>query len=476
MIRLALALLVATLAAGCASAPPQAIKPAVSIPEYFSRQPTAFNVSADGAWWMSFQDEGLEKAVIRVLSQNLDLEQAVLRVQQSRALADRVRTQSLPRLDLGASATASRASTQTPQAATPGFDRTTQSLGVNARASWELDLFGKNLAALSAQQARVKVTEAELRGLALSLSAETGRRVLELRGVQEQIRLADEAIAVERELLEVVEARFRGGQVTQADVMRVKAQLETTRVNRQRLNVTQSDANLALAVLMASTPDEIQGIVGTGPLPVGPGLEAFATAPAAVLARRPDVEAAQQRLAAASSDLAVAAADKFPKVNLLASVGLAAARLSSLGGADALLATIAPSATWRVFDFGELDAIVAERRASEQIATAAYRQTVLNAFSEAESALTRISARQDELDVSQRAADVQRQAWELAKLQYEKGVGDLTVALEARRLLNSLKRDVTATRLALAAAEVEAYRVTALNTNSREGQLVGSMR
>lgn len=475
MIRLALALLVATVAAGCATAPPQEIKPEVLVPAQFSKQPADLQVNVAGAWWMSFQDEGLEKAVIRVLSQNLDLEQAGLRVQQSRVLADRVRMQSLPRLDVGASASASRASAQTSQA-TSAFDRTTQSLGVNASASWELDLFGKDLAALTAQQARVKVSEAELRGLALSLSAETGRRVLELRGVQEQIRLADEAIAVERELLEVVEARFRGGQVTQADVMRVKAQLETTRVNRQRLNVNQSDASLALAVLMASTPDEIQDIVGTGPLPVGPGLKAFATAPAAVLARRPDVEAAQQRLAAASSDLAVAAADKFPKVNLLASVGLAAARLSSLGGADALLATIAPSATWRVFDFGELDAIVAERRASEQIATAAYRQTVLNAFSEAESALTRISARQDELDVSQRAADVQRQAWELAKLQYEKGVGDLTVALEARRLLNSLKRDVTATRLALAAAEVEAYRVTALNTNSREGQLVGSMR
>lgn len=463
---LALTVLAAVLTAGCASAPPQADKLKVQVPERFSLQPNALQVNAAGSWWMSFKDDGLEKAVVRVLSQNLDLEQARLRVQQSRALADRVRSQSLPRLDLGASATVSRASAQTAQASTPGFDRTTQSLGVNATASWEIDLFGKNHAAQTAQQARVKVTEAELRGLALSLGAETARRVLELRGVQEQIRLADEAIAVERELVEVVEARFRGGQVTQADVMRVQAQLEATKVNRQRLNVTQSDATLALAALMAATPAEVQSIVGTGPLPAGPGLEAFATTPAAVLARRPDVEAAQQRLAAASSDLAAAAADKFPKVNLLASVGLAAARLSSLGGSDALLATIAPSATWRMFDFGELDAIVAERRASEQIAAAAYRQTVLNAFSEAESALSRIAARQDELDASSRAADTQQQAWELAKLQYEKGVGDLTVALEARRLLNSLQRDAAAARQALAVAEVEAYRVTALNSVS----------
>jgi multidrug efflux system outer membrane protein len=148
-------------------------------------------------------------------------------------------------------------------------------------------------------------------------------------------------------------------------------------------------------------------------------------------------------------------------LNLLASVGLAAANLSSLGTTEALLATFAPSLSWRALDFGDLEAAVAGRKASEKAAAAAYKQAVLTAFADAETALTRLSARQGELEAAKRAAATQSEVWELARLQFERGVGELAAALEARRLVNSLESELLESQQALAVAVIEGYRATA---------------
>lgn len=455
------AIAVAAALVGCSSLPTAETKPTVALPANFTAQPATTQADRVGAWWQTFGDEGLTRAVGQVLAQNLDLEQARLRVEQSRALAYRAHTRHLPRVDVGASASANRLSAQTAQGSAPGFDRTTSSFGADATATWEPDLFGRTNAAVAAEAARTRVSEAEATALALSLSAETARRIIELRGLQAQARLADEAVQLEQDLVSLVAARLRGGLVTQADLLRARAQLQGTQASRERLNASVGDALHALAVLLATTPASAAAIVGDAALPSPQGLEAFANTPAQVLAKRPDVAAAEFRLAAASADLAATAAERFPRVNLLASVGLAAAGLSTLGTTEAVLATFAPSLSWRAFDFGELDAAVAGGQAAEKAAAAAYKQAVLAAFADAETALTRMSARQGELDAAKRAAAMQLEVWEIARLQFERGVGDLSAALEARRLVNSLDRERLGSQQALAVALVEGYRATA---------------
>ncbi len=452
---------IATLLVGCSSLPTAEQKPTVALPERFTSQPAPAQAERVGPWWQTFGDAGLTKAVEQVLAQNLELEQARLRVEQSRALADRARTRTLPRLDLGASASANRLSAQTAQGSAPGFDRTTSSVGADVTATWEPDFFGRVKASVAAEAARTQASEAEAAALALSLSAETARRVIELRSLQAQGRLADEAVQLEQDLVSLVEARLRGGLVTQADVLRARAQLQSTQASRERLKASVADAWQALTVLLAATPEQTAVVVGDSTLPEPRGLEAFANTPAQVLAKRPDVAAAEFRLAAASADLAATAAERFPRVNLLASVGLAAASLSSLGTTDALLATFAPSLSWRALDFGDLEAAVAGRKAAEKAAAAAYRQAVLTAFADAETALARVSARQGELEAAKRAAATQLEVWEVARLQFERGVGELSAALEARRLVNSLERERLGSQQALAVAVVEGYRATA---------------
>jgi multidrug efflux system outer membrane protein len=362
---------------------------------------------------------------------------------------------------VGASASVNRLSAQTAQGSAPGLDRTTSSFGADVTATWEPDFFGRVKASVVAEAARTQASEADAAALALSLSAETARRVVELRGLQAQGRLADEAVQLEQDLLALVEARLRGGLVTQGDVLRARAQLQATQASRERLKTSVADALQALAVLLATTPAQAAAEVGEASLIESIGLEAFSNAPAQVLAKRPDVAAAEFRLAAASADLAATAAERFPRVNLLASVGLAAANLSSLGTTEALLATFAPSLSWRALDFGDLDAAVAGRKASEKAAAAAYKLAVLAAFADAESALTRVSARQGELEAAKRAASTQLEVWQVARLKFERGVGELAAVLEARRLVNSLERERLGSQQALAVAVVEGHRATA---------------
>lgn len=454
------ALATAAWLAGCGALPTSADTPTVALAERFAAQPKTSQASRVGPWWTAFGDSGLDRAVEKVQAHNLDLEQARLRVAQSRALSDRALARARPRIDLGISASVDRLSAQTAQGNVPGFDPSTRNLGADVTATWEPDFFGRAAAAVAAENARTQASSADADALALSLSAETARRVMELRGLRAQERLAQDATQLEQDLLEVTEARHRGGLVTQAEVLRARAQLQNTQTNRERLKASVADALQALAVLLATTPATAAATVGDAPLPEPRGLEVFADTPAQVLAQRPDVAAAKYRLAAASADLAATAAERFPRVNLLASVGLVATSLATLGSTDALLATLAPSLTWRALDFGDLDADIAGSKASERAAAAAYKQAVLTAFADAETALTRISARQIELDAATRAARTQREVRDIARLQFERGVGELSAALEAQRLANNLERVRLESQQALAVAVVEGYRAT----------------
>jgi NodT family efflux transporter outer membrane factor (OMF) lipoprotein len=457
----------AALLVGCSSPPIAEQTPTVALPERFAAQFASSQASPVGPWWHTFGDAGLARAVEQVLAQNLDLEQARLRVEQSRALADRSRSRALPRVDVGASASANRLSTQTVQGSAPGFDPTSSSVGADVTATWEPDFFGRTKAAVAADAARTQASEADAVALALSLSSETARRVIELRSLQAQGRLADEGVQLDEDLVSLVGTRLRGGAIAQTDLLRAQAQLLSTRASRERLKASTADALQALAVLLATTPADAAAVVGNAALPEPTGLEAFADTPAQVLAKRPDVAAAAFRLHAASADLASTAAERFPRVNLLASVGLAAASLSSLGTPEALLASFVPSLSWRALDFGELDAAVAGRKAIEMATAASYKHAVLTAFADAETALTRVSARQDELEAAKRAARTQLEVWEVARLQFERGVGELSAALEARRLVNGLERERLGSQQALAVAVVEGYRATAAGTVAR---------
>ena len=282
--------------------------------------------------------------------------------------------------------------------------------------------------------------------------------MIEIRGVQEQILLAKESVQLESDFLVVLSARQRGGIVSQADVLRAKAQLESSEANLERLGSSLIDATQALATLLSTTPARAIEIVGEGLLPDSAGMSLFSDTPTLVLQRRPDVRAAEARLRAASAELASAAAERFPRVNLLASVGLVAGSVSGLSVASETVSAITSSIGWSILNFGELEASVAAKRSSERVALASYNKAILSALNDADFALRRLAARQAEATAKKTAAITQLEAWALAKVQYESGIGDLSTALEARRLANSIERDRIISQQALAFAVIEVFR------------------
>lgn len=409
-------------------------------------------------WWVLLDDPGLTQSIETVLAESFDLEQSRLRIERSRALAEQSRSKLFPRLNLEGSVSRNRGSTGNYPGVLTDDNRTLRQASTDLIATWELDLFGRLRQARIADEKLVEVSILEADALRLILCAETALRVIEIRSVQEQILLARESVQLESDFLDILSARQRGGIVTQADVLRAKAQLESSQANLERLGSSLIDATQALAVLLSTSPARAKEIVGEGRLPDTAGLELFSDTPTLVLLRRPDIRAAEARLRAASAELASAAASRFPRVNLLASVGLVTGSFSGLSTASATVSAITSSISWNVLDFGELESSVRAKRAFERSALVSYNNAVVSAFTDAESALRRVEARQAEATATRTAASTQFEAWTLAKVRYESGIGDLSTALEARRLANSIERDRINSQQALANAVIEVFR------------------
>jgi len=412
----------------------------------------------DSPWWSLFGDPGLTRSMETVLTQNLDLEQSRIRIERSRSLAEQSRSKLFPRVEVEGSVARNRGSRASAPQGLSDENRATRQVGTGLIASWELDLFGRLRQARAVAESLAEESIWEADALRLSLTAETALRVIEIRGVQEQILLAKESVQLESDFLVVLSARQRGGIVSEADVLRAKAQLESSQANLERLGSSLIDATQALATLLSTTPARAIEIVGEGLLPDSAGMSLFSDTPTLVLQRRPDVRAAEARLRAASAELASAAAERFPRVNLLASVGLVAGSVSGLSVASETVSAITSSIGWSILNFGELEASVAAKRASERVALASYNKAILSALNDADFALRRLAARQAEATATKTAAITQLEAWALAKVQYESGIGDLSTALEARRLANSIERDRIISQQALAFAVIEVFR------------------
>jgi NodT family efflux transporter outer membrane factor (OMF) lipoprotein len=409
-------------------------------------------------WSSSFGDPGVAKTIAYVLSQNLDFSQARLRVEQSRFFAAQAQSRMYPRGIAGADASRNRSSENERPVVQSSANSMTNRYAMDVIASWELDLFGRLRQAARAADRRAEASIWDAEAMRLTLGVEAARRAIDIRALQAHTQLAMEAVELESDFLAVVEARQRGGLVSQVDVLRARAQLEASLAGLERLNSSLVDSFQALAILASTSTDNARALIGQGGLPEAVGLQTFASTSSDVLRRRPDVRAAEARLGAASADLASAVAERFPRINLLASVGLVASGLGGLTQASAPFSSVSSSLRWSIFDGGELESLIESRRVSEKIALLAFNQALISAFADSDAALQRVAARESELRVTRAAAATQLEAWRLAKLQYEKGGGDLTIALEARRLVNSIERDRLNSQQALLIAMIESFR------------------
>ncbi|MFT3929118.1 MAG: efflux transporter outer membrane subunit [Spongiibacteraceae bacterium] len=423
-------LTLATIISGCAIGPDYE-RPKTETPTAFSAEDSAYAVDAPIAeFWTVFNDDTLNALVGFALQRNHDLRIALANLNQARALRNETQFDLLPTLTMQAAHTKSRVS------ADQSLDGLPHSSKLNTGsidAVWELDVWGRVRREIESSKAGEQAAVADLHAVQVSVAAEVARNYFELRGLQEQFAVAQRNADNQRETLKIAEVRLDAGRGTEFDTARAQAQLNNTLATLPALQASIENTMHRLAVLVGEQPNALSATLAPKvDLPALPRLVNIGK-PEDLLRRRPDVSAAERRLAAATADIGVAKGEWFPRVNFVGEIGSAASDINRFG--DAAYATYAygPSIQWSILDFGHVNARVNQVKAREQGVLAAYEQSVLKALEETENALVSYRETRKQLDYLQASANASARATQLAHLRFENGSSDFLDVLDVER-------------------------------------------
>lgn len=446
--------------AGCAVGPDYTPRAAPLAPA-FAHAATIDARNADANWWRGFNDPLLVTLVNRAVANNTDLAQARARIEQSRAAARAAGAAMLPTFD--ASGNASTLS----QSRNAAIGRITRAVGaprgsddyaIGTQASWETDLFGGLRRGREAARDDLAAAEAAEGAVAIAVAAETADAYLALRSFQARLAVASDQERNETMLAEIVRQRFDQGIAADRDYNRVVAQLQGVRAAMAPLRAGIEAQLNRLDVLVGDPPGSNRamlakpGAVPTAPMPAG------SADPSDLLRRRPDVVAAERRLAASSAHIGAAVADYYPHLSLSGLLGVASLGTSNLLTGGAVQASAGAGLRWRLFDFGRIDAEVDAARGREAEALAAWRGSVLVAAEDVETGLARLAESHAERASLEREMAALDRARDQARDAYAGGVVGLIEVIDAEREALAASDRLALARAAEARAAVAAYR------------------
>ncbi|WP_343350122.1 TolC family protein [Pseudomonas sediminis] len=399
----------------------------------------------EATWWQQFDDPTLNQLVQRSLADNRELRVAFNRLRAARAIRDDVANDRLPTVTSRASGEFGKA--QQPPTTDERVRQERYDLGLDM--AWEVDLFGRIQRQLEASEARLEVAEADYYQLQVSLIAELVDAYGTLRGAQLRERIARDNLKNQQHSRAITEQLRDAGVGTELDVLRADARLADTEASLPQLQAQQVRAQNRIATLLGQRPEQLQIDLSPKPLPVIAKALPIGN-PGELLRRRPDIQAAERQLAAATAEVGVATADLFPRVSLSGFLGFTAGRGSLLGASAARAWGVAPSISWAAFDLGSVRARLRGAEAEADGALAQYEQQVLLALEESENAFSDYGKRQQRLIALVRQAEASRAAADQAAIRYREGTTDFLVLLDA-------ERERLAAEDAQAVAEVELY-------------------
>jgi len=414
------------------------------------------------SWWTGFNDPVLTRIVQRTLAQNLDLAASLARVDQARAGAEAAGARLLPTGDFEASIAPIHQSVDGPLGTVarhlPGYDRDQSQYDIGVGASWEIDLFGGLHRGLEAAGAEAEAAEADNLGVRISVVAEAADAYFQIRGDQARLKLAQDQVATDLHLLDLVRLRQRQGAATDRETAEAEALLSQARATIPPLKTALETQRNRLDVLMGVQPGtDPEGVFADAPIPSVPGVTPGKDA-SDLLRRRPDVIAAERHLAASNARIGEAISDYYPKISLSGLLGFESLNANHLFTGGAFQPQAIAGLRWRLFDFGKVDAEVADAKGGNAEALAHYRKSVLHAAEDVENAFTalvQLEAQNQELsnetDALARARDRSQEA-------YQGGAIGLTDVLDADRQLLLAQDDLARTRADTARAAVSSYR------------------
>jgi NodT family efflux transporter outer membrane factor (OMF) lipoprotein len=311
-------------------------------------------------------------------------------------------------------------------------------------ASWEIDLFGGTRRAIEAASADAEAVDADLSDTQVSLAAEVAQAYIELRDQQTRLELAQRQAETEQKMLTLTQQRRERGTAADIDVERLTTQVETTRSTLIPLDAQLTDSLDRLAVLTGRAPGALdEQLAGVRPLPAMPATVAIGD-PSAMLQRRPDIRAAERRLASSNAQIGEHIADFFPKVTLFGSIGFNAGDPGHLVRKSNFSWIAAPYLQWNAIDFGRTLGSVHAAEASRDEAEARYTKTVLGALQDANSSLSRYGHQREHVVTLQKVEASASHSATLMRQRYAAGVATLIDLLDTQRQEFTAQQNVVA--------------------------------
>ena len=384
-------------------------------------------------WWKQFNDPILNQLVERAVSQNLDIRQAIARVEEARALYTFTSGDKYPAVSASGSVTRRRQSENGPLPIDriPDLERDQTIYDIGFDAVWEIDIFGGTRRAIEAADARFNEALELRHDLQISVIAEVVRRYIELRTAQSELLIRKELVDIAQQTYDLVLSQLNYGEVTESRLTQADTALKLQQAEIPSVQAEIQTASLALGLLLGDFPESMLSltdqkvpIISLKPVPVGMRAD--------LLRRRPDIRAAEHRLAAATADIGNITAELFPKLTLSGAGGFEALSSGNLLEASSQTWLIAPIISWRVFEGGRIRAQIHAQEAITKRLALAYEESVLTALNEAEQALTRYHFGLESLKRQQQTIDAAELNYRYAQSRYNQGDISLFELLDAQ--------------------------------------------
>ena len=390
-----------------------------------------------GAWWEIFGDPELNALQAQLDPANQNLRIAEARLREARAAIRFNRAALFPTLSASAGLSAVRPSGNQPFRSQSTNLGSSGDLLASIDLSYEVDLWGRIHRTVAAARHEATATAADLETARLSLHAELAMDYFELRAVDAQQQLLDETVQAFEAALRLTTTRFQGGAAPKSDVAQAQTQLDTTRAQTTDVTVQRAQLEHAIAILLGRPPADF-GLpprpLDTRPPSIPVGL------PSQLLERRPDIAAAERRVAEANEQIGIAKAAYYPALVLNASVGFEGSTFGNLLNASSLVWAVGASLTQTIFDGGRRRATSDAARAGYDATVAAYRQTTLSAFQQVEDNVAALRILEEEARQQRQAVQSAQQSLQLFTIRYRGGVDNYLQVITAQTVTLSNQR------------------------------------
>ena len=426
---------------------------ALSPPASFARAPSPASAQTPmlARWWTGLNDPALDALEAEALAGNPDLDAALARVKQARAALGLEKANALP----NAGAMAAYLHADLPGSGLGGSSSSSSALTFyNAAldASWEVDLFGGKARAREAAAASLGATQARAQDARVSLTAEVAQAYVNLRDRQQRLALAREIAACEHDRLALIEQRLAAGATSAIEVERQRDTLNRAQSVVTQIAAEQDSFLNALAALTGKAPGALDArLAAPSEVPLPPAQTAIGD-PASLIARRPDIRAAERQLASATARIGVAQASRFPTLKFTGFLGLGGANLAEVFNPSSLATIAAPQLSWNFLDFGRAKNRVGQAEGAHDEAAAQYRGALVSALRDAEDALSRYGNARSQLAAADQSNASATRSLALITQRNRAGATNLIDLLDAQHQSLAARQNLTQSQAAFTAS------------------------